>query len=245
MKSSNITIAGVCLIVGGVWSLGLAAVVTVLSLFVWVPAYTCCVLLALYAIVVGILLVAGVKVPQGVAISAGVAEILQLLECDVIGMTLGIVAIVMLSQPAAQAALGGAPAGQGGAGAVPAAVPPGATGLAVHASFIPLAFLLFFTHPVIVVGDKRHELRWGEQFVGVPAGEYPFRVYFPYIASEAGPAEGRVTVAEGHVTAIRYSAPFIVFMAGTIHVGDPRPNAAPADAVAPAAPPETPPDPNA
>ena len=228
MKTSNVTIAGILMIVGGLFSLGVAVLVTVMSLFMWFPAYTCCVLLAIYAIVIGILLLAGVKVGPGIAISGAVAEILQILECDIIGVSLGIVALILLSRPESIAALTGQaqPRADGTVAPAPTVVPPGATGLMVHTSFIPLAFLLFFTHPVIVIRDKKHELRWGQQYVGVPPGEYPFRLFFPYIASEAGAAEGRVTVAEGHVTNIRYSAPFIVFMAGTVFVGNPTPNAA-------------------
>ena len=68
-KPRSVTTAGAILLGAGLWSGFLALTLTAASMLVWIPAYTCGILCAAYATLMGILLLAGVKTGRGLAIS--------------------------------------------------------------------------------------------------------------------------------------------------------------------------------
>jgi hypothetical protein len=95
----------------------------------------------------------------------------------------------------------------------------------ISATFVVLAFLLFFFRPTFVVD--------GQAFTGQPwrtpvrfpvsPGRHSVRIFFPYLfVKECGVAEIEVDVAAGSTLPVRYAAPWLVFLAGRTHVGPPR-----------------------
>ncbi len=222
-RPHTVTMAGGLLLGAGLWSGFLALTLTMATFFVWVPAYVCGIFCAAWATLVGILLLAGVKTGRALAISAAVAEIITIVDCDVIGVALGIVAIVFLNKPETVAYFAGAPMPDapmargraGGGGPSTRALERGA-GIEVESSFIPLMFLLFLTHPVVTVGGKAFDIPWGRGFVPLEPGTHDVKIHFPYLITEGSPATAEITVEPGKVTLLRYTVPFVVMMAGKI-----------------------------
>lgn len=220
-RPHSVTLAGGLLLGGGLWSGFLALTLTLASFFMWVPAYVCGIVCAAWATLVGILLLAGVKTGRALAISAAVAEIVTIVDCDIIGLTVGIVAIVFLNKPDTVAYFAGAPlpdapvARSRAGGAIREPLKRG-TGIEVESSFIPLMVLLFFTHPVVMVGGKSYDVPWGRGFVPLEPGKHDVKIHYPYLITEGSPAKAEVTVEPGRVTLLRYTVPFIVMMAGSI-----------------------------
>jgi hypothetical protein len=96
----------------------------------------------------------------------------------------------------------------------------------VSATFVVLAFLLFFFRPTFVVD--------GHAFTGQPwrtpvrfpvsPGHHAVRIFFPYLfIKECGVAEVDVDVAAGSTVPVRYTAPWLVFLTGRTQVGPARP----------------------
>ena len=223
VRPHSVTMAGGLLLGAGLWSGFLALTLTLTTFFVWVPAYACGILCAVWATLMGSLLLAGVKTGRALAISAAVAEIITIVDCDVIGVALGIVAIVFLNKPETVAYFAGAPMpdapmarGRAGGGKLSARSLERGTGIEVESSFIPLMFLLFFTHPVVTVGGKAFDIPWGRGFVPLEPGTHDVKIHFPYLITEGSPATAEVTVEPGQVTLLRYTVPVIVMMAGNI-----------------------------
>jgi hypothetical protein len=217
-RPHSVTMAGGLLLGAGLWSGFLALTLTLATFFVWVPAYACGILCAAWATLMGILLLAGVKTGRALAISAAVAEIVTIVDCDIIGVTLGIVAIVFLNKPETVAYFAGAPIPDAPMARSRTRGEPltRGTGLEVESSFIPLMFLLFFTHPVVTVGGKSYDIPWGRGFVPLEPGTHDVKIHFPYLITEGSPATAEVEVEPGRVTLIRYTVPVIVMMAGKI-----------------------------
>ncbi len=254
MRPGNVTAAGILLICGSVWSMLVAGAIAASTLFIWFPSYCFCLPLALFALVIGILLVANARIGRVMAILGAVAEILQLMDCDMMGTACGIVALVLVSQPDSTAYLDGVDTGDPGyAGPVPIPRKPPMSpaayatgpGILLHSSFFPLALLLYLTRPIVVANGEEYRVSWGRQFLPLLPGRYDLYLYTPYL-TRAGEAQITVDVYEGHVTPVSYSVPFIVFMAGQALVGPAEPLvAAEAPPAAPyppqAPPPQTPP----
>lgn len=95
----------------------------------------------------------------------------------------------------------------------------------ISATFVVLAFLLFFFRPTFVVD--------GQAFTGQPwrtpvrfpvsTGRHSVRIFFPYLfVKECGVTDVDVDVPAGSTVPIEYKAPWLVFLAGRVSVGPPR-----------------------
>jgi len=103
-------------------------------------------------------------------------------------------------------------------------VPAPAGQLEVHLSFLFLQWLLYFVSPRIAINGHEQIRAWGANSIHMPAGQYQLDVYFPWIfQSRCGFASQVITIHAGYVTTVRYTAPFFVFMAGTLWAEQPRP----------------------
>lgn len=95
-KPSNVTTAGALLLAGGIWSLLFALVMTASTCGIWFTSWTYAIAASIIAIVNGARLLGDCQ-GRGVPKATSILQILQVLQGDVIGMTLGIIALVMLS----------------------------------------------------------------------------------------------------------------------------------------------------
>ena len=88
----------------------------------------------------------------------------------------------------------------------------------VKATFFPLAFLLFFFKPTIVVDGVAHKAKWWDSYTfPVAAGRHSVKVFFKYMfLAEAGANTVEVTVSEGGTARVRYRAPLVIFLKGKI-----------------------------
>jgi hypothetical protein len=95
----------------------------------------------------------------------------------------------------------------------------------INATFVVLAFLLFFFRPTFAVD--------GQAFTGQPwrtpvrfpvsPGRHSVRIFFPYLfVKECGVADVDFEVPPGSTVPVRYTAPWLVFLAGRTQVGPPR-----------------------
>lgn len=234
MRPGNVLAAGILLICGAAWSVLMVILVAFGSLGGWFPSYCFCLPLAIFALVVGIMLVSGARIGHVLPVLGGVAETLQFMDCDPIGVTCGIAAIILVSQGNSIAYLTDVDTSAPGYGG-PVPVPRSAAtseasfadgpGLLLNSGFFPLAFLLFLTRPAVVVDGIQHRVSWGLQFLPLTPGYHDLHIYTPYIG-HAARAQMTVEVIDGYVTPLEYRVPFIVYMAGSLTAHPPRPVAA-------------------
>ena len=93
------------------------------------------------------------------------------------------------------------------------------TGVSVHASHNPLAWMLLFVSPRVVINGEEHTAKWGKQSYELAPGSHEVEVFFPYLfQSKTGVGATTIEVKEGEVTALAYSAPIFMFSNGTIKV---------------------------
>lgn len=91
------------------------------------------------------------------------------------------------------------------------------TAIQVETGFFPLAFLLFLCTPRIVIDGQLHEAPWGVQSFPVSPGSHTVRVFFRYLVmSEAGANAIEVNVGAGDTKRVKYTAPLLLTMKGTI-----------------------------
>lgn len=95
--------------------------------------------------------------------------------------------------------------------------------LEIHTSFFFLAWILFFVSTGIEINGQKHGRPWGNSYFDLPAGTYHLKIYFNYLFGPAGVSTRQVTIYEGHTTKLRYSAPWIVFLSGTVYESPPQP----------------------
>jgi hypothetical protein len=95
-KPSNVTTAGALLLAGGIWSLLFALVMTLSTCGIWFTSWTYAIAASIVSIVNGAKLLGDCQ-GRGVPKATSIMQILQILQGDLIGMTLGIIALVMLS----------------------------------------------------------------------------------------------------------------------------------------------------
>jgi len=226
LKPTSINYAGALLVFAGAWSGFWALSVTMATMLVWVPAYTCGLACAAWAALVGILLLAGVNIGRPLAISGVVLEMLTLMNCDLVGVGFAAMALSQIGKPESVAWFTGADLplpqmavrrGQGSSrrARMERRANPG-TGFVIDTSYNPLAFLLAFTHPVVTLDDAVYDLRWGRGFIPADPGTHAVKVHYPYLFIEGNPAQADLEVQPDHVTLVRYQAPIIVFMAGRL-----------------------------
>lgn len=95
---------------------------------------------------------------------------------------------------------------------------PGGSAIAVTTKFFPLAFLLYFFKPkVLINGQETPQSPWGRQVIPVAPGNYHVSAFTPYwLPPKMGPAEADVSVAPGQVAELEYRVPIIAFIAGSL-----------------------------
>jgi hypothetical protein len=109
------------------------------------------------------------------------------------------------------------------------------TGIHVNTSYHVLAFILAFFKPEVSIdGGQPYRVDWGDSFFPAPPGTHRVDVWFNYmIFGACGKGEALVEVPAAGAAAVRYKAPWLVFMAGRMDVVG---GAAPAALPGPAAP---------
>jgi hypothetical protein len=90
------------------------------------------------------------------------------------------------------------------------------TGVAVETKFIPLAFLLYFFHPVLHIdGGPVIPAKWGVTFLPTDPGRHVLRAYVPYLFFRTmGDSSLEVEVAPGQTVTARWRAPWLTFLKG-------------------------------
>lgn len=95
--------------------------------------------------------------------------------------------------------------------------------LAVRPSFFILQWMLFLVSPRIAINGQVHTGKWGLNVFNLPPGEYEVSIWFPWLLmSQCGKATRRFQVGPGWATNVTYSAPFFLFMSGSM--GSPPPS---------------------
>jgi hypothetical protein len=87
--------------------------------------------------------------------------------------------------------------------------------------FILQFFLFFFPAYAQVDGGEAIKIGWGTKDVEVAAGTHQVTVYIPYLFGlipRMGENQIEVSVAEGETVAVKFRAPFLVFMKGKLTV---------------------------
>lgn len=82
----------------------------------------------------------------------------------------------------------------------------------------PLAFILYATKITLTVDGQSSKVPWGEQTVTLEPGRHQIDISFRYIGSDRGKASVAVDVTDGSQSRVTYKAPWLVTMAGKIHV---------------------------
>ena len=88
--------------------------------------------------------------------------------------------------------------------------------LRVHTDFLFLMWVLFFVSTRIEINGQAVNRPWGRSSFPLVAGTYQVRIAFNYMFGPRGTAVRNVNIYPGHVTQLRYSAPFIIFMSGDL-----------------------------
>lgn len=95
----------------------------------------------------------------------------------------------------------------------------------VKASFIFLAFLLYFFKPQAAInGGAPFAVTWGSTPVPVPPGRYQVEVWVPYLFYRNMGRNGVVVdVPAGTSVQVAWRAPWLAFLQGKISVAGPQP----------------------
>jgi len=93
------------------------------------------------------------------------------------------------------------------------------TGIEVKTEFFPLAWMLYFSTPIIEINGQKNSRKWGQHFFELQPGEYTVKIYFPYfMQNQCGANQINISVLEGQVRKISYNMPPFMFSKGTIKV---------------------------
>lgn len=96
--------------------------------------------------------------------------------------------------------------------------------LDITTSFNPTQIFLHGTSATIEIDGQPAPRPWGRWVFDLWPGNHTVRVWFPYmLSSRSGLAAMSVAIWPGHATLVRYEAPFIVLMAGTLQMLGTRP----------------------
>ncbi len=91
--------------------------------------------------------------------------------------------------------------------------------LELTTGFFPLAFILYAVTPVLTLNGQAWRQAWGNSVYDLPPGEHHLHVCFPYLfQDQCGPASLMVPIYAGHVSRVKYDAPFFMFSNGTMQV---------------------------
>ena len=92
-----------------------------------------------------------------------------------------------------------------------------ATAIQVEAGFFPLSVFLFFCKPRVAIDGETNLVEWGPHSFPVSSGRHSVKVFFRYLTmEECGANTIELNVAEGETKRVKYSAPLLVMMKGTI-----------------------------
>ena len=91
----------------------------------------------------------------------------------------------------------------------------------VTTSFHFLAFILYLCKPRVAINGHESTQRWGAVAIPVPPGRYQVEAWTNYfIAPEMGRNGVVVDAMPGTVTRVRWKAPWLIFLKGSITVTD-------------------------
>jgi hypothetical protein len=98
---------------------------------------------------------------------------------------------------------------------------PSVDGIVVNTQFFPLAWVLFFVKPkVLVDGQDIPVSGWGRTHVPARPGRHHVHVHVPYfLPPKMGPADATAEVRPGQPAELEYKAPMWAFSAGSLGVG--------------------------
>ena len=98
---------------------------------------------------------------------------------------------------------------------------PGQGVIEVTTSFFALAFLLYFCKPRVSINGHESIRPWGTASIPVPAGRYNVEAWTHYLFySHMGRNGVVVDVAPGTVTRVKWKAPWLAFLQGSMKVTD-------------------------
>lgn len=93
------------------------------------------------------------------------------------------------------------------------------TGIEVVTSFFPLAFLLLFCTPVVVINGQATRQGWTTRFYDLPPGQYHVSIFFNYMGmSQCGKADTAVTLGPGEWRRVSFYMWPWMFAPGSISV---------------------------
>ena len=95
------------------------------------------------------------------------------------------------------------------------------TAIEVLPSFNLLQFILFISKPKVAIDGNEQPVSWNKpQRFDVAAGKHTVQVCFSYlILPQAGKNSIDIDVPAGQTVQVRYKAPWIVFMKGSLKAG--------------------------
>lgn len=99
--------------------------------------------------------------------------------------------------------------------------------LQIETTFNPTQFVLHGVTPTVTIDGVVASRPWGWSSWLLGPGPHAVEVAFPYLGSSSGKASVQITLQEGETRALRYSAPFIVMMAGSLSEAQPVAHAPP------------------
>jgi len=101
---------------------------------------------------------------------------------------------------------------------VPAPLPQ-STGIRVTLRFFPLAFLLLFCTPVVVINGVTYRLSWGTHYFDLTPGQYHVKIFFPYLfLPECGANSVAFELHQGVVRTVSFYMWPWVFAKGSMSV---------------------------
>src|SRR5689334_14904815 len=96
----------------------------------------------------------------------------------------------------------------------------GASGIAVHTRFNPLAIFLYLVKPIVDVDGEQQQVRWGDAFIPAGPGQHTVTIWFPYFMwKQTGKASVAVDVPSAGAVRVTYKAPQLMTRPGKISLG--------------------------
>lgn len=88
--------------------------------------------------------------------------------------------------------------------------------LQLETTFFPLMWVLYLVSTVVELNGQRVKRPWGRSSWQLAPGPYVLRVGFNYIFGPMGWGQRQIMIYPGQTTALRYSAPAIIFLSGEL-----------------------------
>jgi len=87
--------------------------------------------------------------------------------------------------------------------------------LNIHTGFFPLAWILFFTGPVIIIDGVEVGRKWGNQVLDLAPGVHTIHIHTRYLW-DVGSVDQQFQIAPGQQINVSYDTPFWMFSPGKI-----------------------------